>query len=461
MLLSEKWTEEEKELLRQNYKSMSKEELMELLQNRTWSAIKKIGQEVTKGGGRTTHPKKDYSYRYKTIDEITYKQCIKCNEFHPLDSDHYFKASKYQDGFNNRCKECDGYKFTKTSKKEGYRICRKCNRELPLDYKYFPKMKDEKDFRYVCRECSDHYNGFLKDDYVVREYWSDEDNELFIIRYPYYTNEELIQLFYPNLTNKQLCEKAWMLGINKGESALYRAKELGYIKSSMKLKGRVITEKQRKKQSETMKRLYAEGIYISPWKGRIVSEEEREKTRQRVKGKWAGKNNPRYIKPLKGKENGRWEGGITNLYQFLRENIVEWKSNSMEICKYRCVITGGNFDNIHHLVPFKDIVYEAMESLNLEVRQNVDDYSKDTRELLINKIQRLHIKYGYGVCLSKEIHKLFHDTYNYTNFTKDNFIEFIDRYFKGEFDKQLDDKYKGLNSKNNYEEVVKIISFIM
>lgn len=460
-MVSKKWTEEEVELLKQNYKNMSKDELVNLLKGRTWGAIKKKGQEVTSGGGRTTHPPKDYSNRYKTIDGIIYKKCIRCNEFYPLDSDYYFKANKYHDGFEVKCKECCGYKFTKTSKKEGYRICRKCNRELPLDYKYFPKMRNEKDFRYVCRECSNHYNGFLEDNYKIKEYWSDEDEELFKNRYPYYTNEELIKLFYLNLTDKQLYDKAWTLGIKKREDALYRAKEIGYIKSSKKLKGRIITEEHRKKVSETKKRQYAEGVYVSPWKGRVVSEEEKERTRQRVKGKWSGENNPRHINPLKGRENGRWQGGITNLYQFLRENIADWKNNSMETCQYKCVITGKEFDNIHHLIPFKDIVYEAMETLNLEVKQNIEDYSEDIRELLINEIQQLHIKYGHGVCLSKEIHKLFHDTYNYTNFTKDDFISFVKRYFNKEFDERLNSKYKSSNSKNTYDEVMKIIFFIM
>lgn len=63
--------------------------------------------------------------------------------------------------------------------------------------------------------------------------------------------------------------------------------------------------------------------------------------------------------------------------------------------------------------------------------------------------------------LMVKIQKKFHDTYNYTKFSKEDFNEFTDRYFKGEFDNDLSDKHKSVNSKVNYEEITKnVISFV-
>ena len=359
-----------------------------------------------------------------------------------------FKGSRSKNAIDNKANELQLRKFKKEAK-EGYQFCNKCERELPLDFKYFPKMRSEKNFRQVCRECSTKYNGFLEDDYKIREYWSDEDDIKFIELYPNYTNEELIRDYYPDLESKQMMDKAWNLGICKKEESKLRANIQKAPKLSIALKGKIKSLETRRKLSETKKRQFAEGIYVSPWLGRVVSEEEKEKTRQRVKGKWSGENNPRFINPLKGSDNGRWEGGITNLYQFLRENIVEWKEDSMKYCNYRCVLTGDYFNNIHHLIPFKDIVYEAMGILNIEVKQDVSDYSEELRNELINKIKELHIKYGYGMCLTKDLHKIFHDNYGYTNFTKENFIEFTDRYFNKEFDEILIEKHKSINSKGS------------
>lgn len=378
-----------------------------------------------------------------------------CNELYDLLNKNRSKSS-----IESKAMEFKLYKFKKQAK-EGYQFCKKCGRELPIEYKYFPKLKSEKNFRQVCRECSAHFKGFLDDNYKLPKQWSKEENKTFIEIYPNYTNEELIEKFYPDSTNKQLQEKAYGLGIYKTNETNVRRYEQQGKKMIGKFVGRQVSEETRKKLSETKKKQYAEGVYISNWKGRVVSEEEKELSRQRVMGKWKGEKNPRHINPLKGSDNGRWSGGITNLYQFLRENIIEWKERSMRYCNYKCIITGDYFDNIHHLTSFKDIVYEAMKELNLKVNQNVSDYSEELRKDLINKINELHIKYGYGLCLSKDIHTLYHKNYGYTKFTKESFIDFINRYFNKEFDNDLTDKHKSENSKVNYEEAIRLASFII
>lgn len=346
--------------------------------------------------------------------------------------------------------------------KEGYKYCKKCGRELPNTNIYFPVDKSCVDgLRSVCRECGKD-GHFMKEGYVPKEWWSDEENKIFLERYPFYTNEEMRNLFYPNFTDKQMFDRAWKHGVSKNEETYWRGRKQQSLKTSEKLKGVPLSEEHKRHVSETKKRQFAEGIYISPWKGRVVSEEEKRRTSERNKGKWSGENNPRHINPLKGEMNGRWEGGITNLYQFLRENITEWKEDSMKFCNYKCVLTGDYFDNIHHLTPFKDIVYEALNKMNIEVKQDISDYSEEIRKQIINEVKELHIKYKFGVCLCKELHKLFHDTYNYTKFTKEDFIQFINRYFKGEFDNELSDKHKSINNKTNYDEVAnKVISFIL
>jgi hypothetical protein len=455
-MASKIWTNEEYELLRDNYSIKSKEELLEMFQGRTWGAIKRKGQQLNEE--RTRHPHE--LNNHKDVDGIKYKQCKKCGEYHPMDSNHYNKKCDTKDGFTSRCRKCQGYDF-KPYVKEGYRICKKCDRELPLEYKYFPKINGEKDFRYVCRECSDHYDGFLDNSFVHKISWNEEETKIFLERYPFYTNEEMRNLFYPDLSDKQMTDKAFTMRVSKNEETYWRGRKQQASKTSEKLKGREKSEETRRKLSETKKKQFAEGIYISPWKGRIVSEEERKRLSDRVKGKWSGENNPRHINPLKGELNGNWQGGITNLYQFLRENISEWKEESMKFCNYECILTGDWFDNIHHLTPFKNIVYEAMDILNIEVKQDISDYSEEIRKSIILEVSKLHKKYGLGLCLCKEIHKLFHDTYNYTNFTKEDFSEFINRYFSGEFDNNLSEKHKSINNKKNIEEVTKVISFLL
>lgn len=376
-----------------------------------------------------------------------------CNELDKL-----FNGERSKASIENKASALGLKKFQKECK-EGYQICKKCDRELPWTYQYFPKVRSEKNPRRICRECSDKYNGFLKDDVELRMYWSKEDEELFIDRYPHYTNEELRNTFYPNLIDKQLSEKAWKLGIEKSEETYWRGRKQQAPKVSAKLKGRERSEEHSRKISETKKRQFAEGVYVSHWVGRVVTDEEKQRLRERVKGKWSGENNPRFKKPLFGSENGRWQGGITVISTALRENIYEWKQKSMELCKYKCLLSGREFDNIHHLTPFNNIVKECIEELNLELLSSLGEYSENDRNCLIELLQEKHKIYGLGLCLHKDIHKLFHDEYSYIEFNVENFKEFIERYFKGEFDDKLKDELKSKKSKRDLEEVKKLASF--
>lgn len=393
-----KWSEVEIELLKENYPYMTIEELLELFKGRSKSSISNKASEL--------------------------------------------KLTKFQE-------EC----------KEGYCICKKCNRELPWTYQYYPVIRKEKNPRRICRECNDKYEGFLDEDAEMRMYWSEEDEVLFIKRYPHYTNEELRNIFYHDLSDKQLTDKAWRLSLQKSEETFWRGRKQQAPKVSEKLKGVPKTEEHRRKVSETKRRQYAEGVYISSWKGRVVTEEERQRSRERVKGKWSGENNPRFKRPLFGSENGRWQGGITSLSTALRENIYEWKQKSMELCEYKCVLTGGEFDNIHHLIPFNGIIKECVYELGLEILSSLGEYEEEDRENLISLIKNKHELYGLGLCLHKDIHKLFHDTYSYIEFNVDNFKEFIIRYFNGEFDDKLEFELKSINSKRSLEEVKKLASF--
>lgn len=396
-------------------------------------------------------------YEYKYIENTKYKKCRKCNEYHIMDVNHFNKNSKTEDGYNNICKQCLGGGFD-IYVADGYQICKKCNRELLLDFKYFPKLEGEKNFRKVCRECNPKYKGFLEDNYKKQKHWTTEDEIKFIELYPNYTNEELRNIFYPELTDKQMSDKAWKIGIKKSEDTYLKGRLQQAPKVSAKLKGRVVSEERKIKQSITMKKQFENGR-VSYFKGRIVSDEERRIMSQRVKGLWEGENNPRYKKPLFGENNGRWMGGITGISTALRENIYEWKRESMQYCNYKCILTGGEFDNIHHLIPFSGIIKEALNILNLEIKGNLGEYKEEDRESLILKVQELHRRYGVGVCIHREVHKLFHDTFSYTSFNREDFQKFIKNYFNGDYDDKLENRLKSENSHRNYKEAIKMASF--
>lgn len=136
----------------------------------------------------------------------------------------------------------------------------------------------------------------------------------------------------------------------------------------------------------------------------------------------------------RGDHFSTWKGGTEALYDHLRKKLDGWKKDSMEACGYRCVITGGYFDVIHHLYSFNKIVSETLNILGLEFKSKISEYSTEELIAIENLCLELHKKYGLGVCLSKEIHDLFHKIYGKYDNTPEQFEEFKERYKNGEFD---------------------------
>jgi hypothetical protein len=134
-----------------------------------------------------------------------------------------------------------------------------------------------------------------------------------------------------------------------------------------------------------------------------------------------------------GSNNPSYKGGRTPLYDHLRKTIDPWKRDSMERCNYKCVITGGEFDIVHHLYPFNKILQETIDALNLIIHKNIGDYTEEELKIIENTCLELHYKYGFGVCLREDIHILFHRLYEKGNNTPEQFEEFKQRYWNGEF----------------------------
>lgn len=374
-----------------------------------------------------------------------FKICKGCERKLPSTSDYFYRKHDTKDGLQTKCKECNNSVFTDKLTRipqDGYKFCIKCNRELLIDIKYFPPDKMCKDgLRNVCRECGKDQH-FMEDGYIPINKWNKEENEIFINRYNKFTNTELMENFYPNETLKSLHDRAWRLGVTgKTPEVLERTNK----EKSEKMSGGNSPLFGVPKSEETRRRIsLAHKGKISPLRG--IKWDKNDNRRKlislRTKGKWSGSKNPRSSNPLIGKNNPNWRGGITALYFELRSEIKDWQKQSMEFCNYKCILTGKEFDNIHHLYPFRKIVDEVFEILQLNLHSQVKDYSEDEFKLILDKLHELHNKYGLGVCLSKEIHKLFHDTYGYTNNTLEQFEEFVNRYYNFEFDNLLEEKYK-------------------
>jgi len=134
----------------------------------------------------------------------------------------------------------------------------------------------------------------------------------------------------------------------------------------------------------------------------------------------------RMCKQHSGEDHWNWKGGVSNLHEHLREYIIPWKQDSYIHGNYTCSISnikGGQLI-IHHLYSFNKIVEETMKILNLPIYQEINQYTEDELKSIETLCLELHYKYGLGICLCENEHKLFHAMYGYGNNTPEQFEEF-------------------------------------
>ena len=100
-----------------------------------------------------------------------------------------------------------------------------------------------------------------------------------------------------------------------------------------------------------------------------------------------------------------------NLQNYIRGNIGEWKSQSMKNCNYKCILTGSKNFDIHHIYSFSIIFNEVIEENNFNIKDNFCDYTPQELSFILEKFIEKQNQYPLGVCLDKELHKLFHKEY--------------------------------------------------
>jgi hypothetical protein len=151
-------------------------------------------------------------------------------------------------------------------------------------------------------------------------------------------------------------------------------------------------------------------------------------------------------------KNSNYNIPKSDLFNFLRGKIKEWKLYSAKMCNYQCVLTHQKFNNIHHLFPFHKIIYKVLDKLSLPLFENIEQYTNEQLSNIIDECLNIHFELGYGICLVEDLHTLFHQIYGYSNTNKDDFDDFSSRYKNFEFDDLIE------NEQYKYKNVLKAVS---
>lgn len=128
-----------------------------------------------------------------------------------------------------------------------------------------------------------------------------------------------------------------------------------------------------------------------------------------------------------------------SLSTYLRTQLSEWKIKSIRNCNYKCALTGGKFDAVHHLHSFNLIMREIEDLVESDIYQSVLDIDEKELGEIVALCHELHDVYPLGVCLNGALHTLFHQQYGYGDNTPKQFNEFKTRLKIGEFNNFLEE----------------------
>ena len=226
-------------------------------------------------------------------------------------------------------------------------------------------------------------------------------NKLGIAKIKKWTKEEkdIMKNYYSSMPLDEICK---LLPNRKRDNIIAKAKNLG-IKSYEYL--------QKHWSEEDLEFL------ISNYKN--MTDEEIANTLNRSIDSIRGKRD--YLKLFRPVKKGVYD----YLSEYIRKRNKQWKKDSIKNCGYQCVITKGRFQEIHHLYGMNLILKETLEELSMIEKEHFEDYTENELSIIVNKFYEVQSRYPLGLCLSKEIHKDFHDKYGYGNNTPEQFEKYL------------------------------------
>jgi hypothetical protein len=128
---------------------------------------------------------------------------------------------------------------------------------------------------------------------------------------------------------------------------------------------------------------------------------------------------------MRGEGHPNWNGGKSQLRDYLRKLLAKWKADVLEQSNYTCFVSGvrGGSLEVHHVRNFSSICEDVLDELGLEWHESIGEYSTQELSDISNLLLSKHTV-DIGIPMTKEHHFMFHNTYGKTNNNMDQVLEF-------------------------------------
>lgn len=225
----------------------------------------------------------------------------------------------------------------------------------------------------------------------TRDFWTDTEKRLLTSVYTEIPLDDVLKMF-PNKNRNSIIHQAMRLKITSYDKKLWSEFEDEYIKENWLFES---DEVMAKKLKRTARAVQARRLFLDIYR------------------------------------LNKHDNSYESLSKYIRGNIWQWKSDSMDSCNYQCIFTKSKEFEIHHLYGVSSILRDIIIDNSFHIHKDIADYSEEElRDILACFIAEQN-KYPLGVCVSKDIHHLFHRLYGNCYNTPEQWYQFAINYNNG------------------------------
>ena len=232
---------------------------------------------------------------------------------------------------------------------------------------------------------------------TTRSFWSDEDISLLIQGYSESIDKACELL--PNRSRITICEQAKKLGLNVPKIKFNQAwslEEDQYLKDNWMMQSDIILSKNLNRTFRSVK-----------WRREYLGLYRQDKDEKHYK----------------------------LLSKYLRRNTYAWKRKIKKQYNEQCILTGSKNVDVHHYISVNVIVKDILQEIGLEYCDDFSQFTEEQLKVILDKFKIKQEEIG-GVCISNELHTLFHKLYGFQN-NKEQFDQFCSDFKTGIYDELL------------------------